>query len=154
MARSLVRFRNQAKEYAALKVWRRNNPDKVKACAKRYYEKTKGEVNAKRRQRYASDPKKRMQHKLGNLAWYYGISPEQYFRLLEEQKGLCAICKNPPEQIGRKKNLHMDHDHETDSPRGLLCSHCNVALGLAKEDPKILRAMADYLEEWDAKIPN
>jgi hypothetical protein len=28
----------------------------------------------------------------------------------------------------------------------LLCHHCNCALGMARDDPALLRAMADYIE--------
>lgn len=37
-------------------------------------------------------------------------------------------------------------DHHGDSARGWLCGSCNVGLGLAGENPSILRAMASYLE--------
>jgi hypothetical protein len=50
--------------------------------------------------------------------------------------------------------LVVDHDHECcpgktscgKCVRGLLCHHCNTALGYARNNPTILRALADYLE--------
>jgi hypothetical protein len=63
-------------------------------------------------------------------------------KLMEAQKGFCAIC-------GRERNrpLDLDHNHKTGEPRGLLCRSCNNGLGLFEDDPKRLRAAADYLEK-------
>ena len=146
------RIRNKEYDAAYVKKWRAANPERAREIGKRHYEKRKLEINARRRERYKNDPEKRLIHKLGNLAWYYGISKEQYFRLLEEQKGLCAICGRPPKEIGRKKNLHVDHNHEDDSPRGLLCHACNLAIGLVEENLDVLRAMILYLEKWNARV--
>lgn len=41
----------------------------------------------------------------------------------------------------------FDHDHKTKLFRGWICDKCNVGLGMAKDNPIILRAMADYLEK-------
>ncbi len=73
----------------------------------------------------------------------YGISSTDYFSLSDSQQGVCAVCKGASKS-GRA--LAVDHNHATGQIRGLLCHGCNVALGLAKENPQILRALADYLE--------
>ena len=52
----------------------------------------------------------------------YGITEEHYDRMLAEQGGLCAICRDRPAE-------HVDHDHKTGRVRGLLCFNCNQALG-------------------------
>lgn len=52
----------------------------------------------------------------------------------------CDICG---EQTIR---MAVDHCHETDQVRGLLCRWCNLTLGYVRDDPARLRAMADYLE--------
>jgi len=71
-----------------------------------------------------------------------GITLDDYDQLLTQQGGGCAACGEPPTTI----RLHIDHDHVTGQIRGLLCRHCNSALGYGRDDPKILRGLADYLE--------
>jgi hypothetical protein len=78
----------------------------------------------------------------------YGVTVEQHDAMLEEQRGLCALCGNPPKPGGIRaaSRLHLDHDHETGKPRQLLCNTCNQGLGYLKDDPALLRAAADYIE--------
>jgi hypothetical protein len=38
--------------------------------------------------------------------------------------------------------------HTTGKFRGWLCTGCNTALGMANDDPRILRSLADYIERW------
>ncbi|MEO8322990.1 MAG: endonuclease domain-containing protein, partial [Actinomycetota bacterium] len=42
---------------------------------------------------------------------------------------------------------HIDHHHRTGRVRGVLCFNCNNALGHFDDDPWVLDAAADYLEE-------
>ena len=60
--------------------------------------------------------------------------------MLAEQDGLCAICRTAAA-------VHVDHDHETGAVRSLLCFNCNGGLGQFRDDPVVLRAAADYVEE-------
>lgn len=57
----------------------------------------------------------------------------------------CDLCGGPPG--GRWHTFHYDHQHGTDRFRGWLCNKCNQALGLAGDNPALLRRMADYLVE-------
>lgn len=72
----------------------------------------------------------------------YGLTLEKYKSMEDSQKGVCAICLGPP----GKKPLHVDHCHTSKEVRGLLCSTCNMAIGLFKDSPDILRAAASYLD--------
>ena len=77
----------------------------------------------------------------------YGIDTTEYQRLLEQQNGVCAICRNPPDGIGKTgKVLHVDHDHKTGAVRGLLCRTCNPALGAFADDIARLKQAIVYLE--------
>lgn len=80
-----------------------------------------------------------------NLKKNYGISPEEYDELLQAQNNHCACCDaTMADRSG--KPLHVDHEHRTGLIRGLLCSHCNRALGNVSDDPARLRRLAAYLE--------
>ena len=57
----------------------------------------------------------------------YGISMKEYNGLLEFQGGSCALCQKPLERLSRRINI--DHDHEMNEVRGLLCTGCNTGLG-------------------------
>lgn len=81
-----------------------------------------------------------------HLRLEYGITPEDYDRMFEEQRGVCAICGLPPTE----KVFVVDHDHLTGKVRGLLHRTCNSAIGIFNDDPALLRKAADYLEDLDA----
>lgn len=74
----------------------------------------------------------------------YGITPAQYAALFEAQGGVCAICKEPPPS-GWMKRLDVDHCHETNVVRGLLCRRCNAGLGHFRDSPELLVSAADYV---------
>lgn len=75
----------------------------------------------------------------------YGITMQQYRTLWLRQNGVCAIC-GQPERSERNRLLTIDHDHVSGHVRGLLCSHCNRAIGLLQDDPKVIRSAADYVQ--------
>lgn len=83
---------------------------------------------------------------LGNIRRLYGVSRDEYRAAYFRQGGLCAICKQP-ERTERNQLLPVDHDHLTGRFRGLLCSHCNRAIGLLGDDPEIIEAAARYVRE-------
>ncbi len=86
-------------------------------------------------------------HRMGR----YGISQEEYDRMLAEQGNHCAICPTP----FTDQTPHIDHDHSCcpgngscgKCIRGLLCANCNKALGMFKDDAERLAAAIRYLEE-------
>ena len=75
-----------------------------------------------------------------HLGRRYGISAEEADLMLAEQNGLCAIC-------GAAPAAHVDHDHDTGAVRQLLCFNCNGGLGQFRDDPDVLRAAAEYVEQ-------
>jgi Recombination endonuclease VII len=78
----------------------------------------------------------------------FGLTIEAYEQLLAQQEGRCAICMRQP----RTRRLAVDHDHETNEIRGLLCTRCNnKILGAAQESPSLLRRAARYLEAPPAR---
>ena len=71
----------------------------------------------------------------------------------------CAICLTPGlasrELVTvewRDLVLAVDHDHETDRVRGLLCTRCNSLLGMARDSEAVLLAAVAYLQASKAAI--
>ena len=75
------------------------------------------------------------------------LTPGQYDAMLDAQGGVCAICSG---ENTRKDHRHLavDHDHKTNSRRGLLCDRCNLALGWFWDDPDVLGIARAYLEAY------
>lgn len=88
--------------------------------------------------------KVKAQVRRGKLAREYGMTEKQWEEMLLSQDNKCAICGC--ETSGGKGGWHTDHCHITGKVRGLLCQGCNIGLGGFKDNPKSLRAAADYLE--------
>lgn len=76
----------------------------------------------------------------------YGLTEDQLMALVETQRGLCAICKDRLKFGIGAGGAVIDHDHTTDKVRGILCTRCNVALGMLKDSPKNAISAAEYLE--------
>lgn len=85
------------------------------------------------------------------LRYGYGMTVAEYDALLASQGNRCAICRAT--KAGGRGRFHVDHCHETGRNRGLLCHLCNVALGNARDDVRILFAMIEYLGKHQAKPP-
>jgi len=83
----------------------------------------------------------------------YGLTMEQYHKLLEDQAYGCKICGL--KESTYRKRLSVDHDHSCcpgskscgNCVRGLLCHHCNAALGNAKDSVETLQKMINYLKK-------
>ncbi len=77
----------------------------------------------------------------------YGIVSKDVDLMIEQQGGVCPICLCVPSTLDLKKPWHVDHDHKTGKTRGILCHHCNTALGNLQDDITILKSAIRYLEE-------
>ncbi len=75
------------------------------------------------------------------------ISTAEYDEMWAAQDGLCSICGKAETrtQKGKLCRLAIDHNHTTGEIRGLLCSNCNTAIGLLKEDPVMFQSAIQYL---------
>ena len=81
----------------------------------------------------------------------YGLTVEQYEAMVEAQGGLCAACGQPEThryRSGEVTRLAVDHDHETDAIRGLLCQRCNSALGRFGDSAELIEALAAYRRRY------
>lgn len=87
-----------------------------------------------------------------HLVRSFGITEATYEAMFAAQDGRCAICKEPETMLdarrGAPRSLAVDHCHDTDVVRDLLCWRCNPVLGRVGESVEILQAMIDYLQKW------
>jgi hypothetical protein len=106
----------------------------------------KDRVNAERRVRYATDPEFRAKvlkdARKDTLKRKYGLSLQDYDKTLAQQAGVCKICQRNSAALG------VDHCHEADKLRSLLCNNCNPGLGQFHDSPALLRLAAAYIERW------
>jgi Recombination endonuclease VII len=100
---------NRDRAISYVRAWQQANPDRVKAWRVR---------NRERRNEQMREI---------HLRNKFGLTPDEYDRILSAQGGVCVLCDRPPTP---GISLHVDHDHGTGEIRGLLCMRCNNALGL------------------------
>jgi hypothetical protein len=92
--------------------WKRRNPDRV-----------------------------RIYHEITKLR-QYGLTREDYQRMLDAQNGVCGICGG---LCSTGKRLGVDHDAATGRVRGLLCGSCNNGIGRFHHSVEKLQAAIRYL---------
>jgi hypothetical protein len=126
---------NKEKMLAKNRAYREKDPEHHLERAREYHHKNRERLIEKKRT-----------HRKENQAVYaerrrlrvYGLAPEKFADMLAAQNGCCAVC-------GDGGILVVDHCHDTGKIRSLLCSPCNTAIGLFKEEPKRMRAAIRYL---------
>jgi len=74
----------------------------------------------------------------------YGISLSEFKELLDFQGGGCALCNK--ELDVKRRRMNIDHDHETNTVRGILCTGCNTGLGHLGDDIAGLERALYYLK--------
>lgn len=84
-------------------------------------------------------------------AWYrwksYGLTQPGFELLWHRCQGRCEGCRCEISDKTHGRNmLCIDHDHVTGKIRGILCSACNHALGLVRDNRDTLRQLATYLD--------
>lgn len=124
--------------------WNRRTPEQREAA------------NARRRERYATDPEYRERVKASikavpperrrdsRMRKQFGIGAAEFDAMVKRQGGGCAICGTTVgDSVGRR--LAVDHCHDTGRIRGILCSRCNRGLGYFGDDRALIQRAADYL---------
>ena len=82
----------------------------------------------------------------------YGLSPERFKEMFDEQNGRCAICSFEFHELSKGTTPHVDHNHNTGQVRGLLCSSCNRMIGHAKEESARLLNGVSYLSHYEDMV--
>lgn len=74
----------------------------------------------------------------------YGITYEEYEKMLFHQNDMCAICGGR-QNHKNSEHLFIDHCHKTGKVRALLCHKCNLGIGYFGDDCQILERAIRYL---------
>lgn len=141
----------------AVKKWASENRIKANKTKLKWARENRDKVNKKQRDWLINNPEKAKAKREIQKKWYrknqditrnsrlkyvYGITLSEYENMLKAQNGVCAICFHVSDD---GKNLCVDHNHDTGEVRGLLCSKCNTAIGLLKENTDYLLSAIKYL---------
>lgn len=144
-ARRRVNFRYandpelRAVKIAVAAQWNRQNPEAWAQSRRNWRAVSANKERENRLSRWRGD----------SLKYKYGITVEQKDALVEQQGGCCAICLNFFEST---KDTQVDHCHQTGAVRGILCSRCNTAVGLFKDDALRLQKAIRYLNGGNADL--
>ena len=119
--------------------YRETHPDRIKESRKRYQDANKDKI------RERSSESRRVYH----LKRYHGMTPLEYEQLWESQDGRCYLCGD---RLVRGKGTHIEHDHGCcpagescfQCRRGLACSHCNLVIAHAFDDPERLERFVRF----------
>jgi hypothetical protein len=107
--------------------WRKNNLPKAAAESRKWRE---------------AHPRESKDHIIRRR---YGLPLGSYEKMLAEQEGKCACCGSS--DPGGRDDFHVDHCHDTNAIRGLLCHGCNVGIGYFKHDVTRLQSAITYLTQ-------
>ena len=104
-----------------------------------------------------------LKQRSANLFRRFGMTIDDYRNMHEKQNHRCANpnCdyealdytefetwkKYHSTALGKATTLAVDHDHDTEKVRALLCSFCNNGLGCFKDDPELLKGAIKYLNK-------
>ena len=106
-----------------------------------YYDSEKGKVAKKTQYN-----KNKIRMKNNKLKKDFGITYDDYIQILNEQEGECVICGKTEEENG--KMLAVDHCHETNKNRALLCSSCNILIGFIEKNKLDIEVIKNYLNTY------
>lgn len=82
----------------------------------------------------------------------YGLTLEEYERLLRQTNGICPICQKEFAEKKHKKGCDakgpvVDHNHETNEVRGIICGMCNIGIGVFYEDQETMIRAIKWLNK-------
>lgn len=121
------------------KKWAQDNPEKVNKHKRDNPDYQRLYIRKHRRkhpERYAAYARHRA----------YGVTKEWFDQKMKDQDGKCMICS---------KELiipNVDHDHQTNEVRDILCGSCNRGLGMFKDNFELLLKASQYLKKHKRKV--
>lgn len=151
-----VKWQKENKEHRKtyLHLWHIENKEKVKEQRENY----KDIKNQKRRDKYKEDEEYRINRLKDSKKWQdenpnkrknqrlkqYGLTFEEFELLLDKAEHKCEIC-GYSDKSDKKIFPVVDHCHNTNKVRGILCSKCNLALGHFNDDINSLKNAINYI---------
>ena len=148
--------------YERVKRWRAKNKDKVAAQNRRRLVRSKEHIRAQqaawrsrniervRKMDAANRKRQRRQNPEAQRARKAAFKA----RALAKQEAVAGRPRpDACELCARSDGGHIvfDHCHVHGHFRGWICDRCNKTLGLVRDNPVLLRSMADYVERSNAK---
>lgn len=129
-------------------------------CYKHEYHKKNAKVHIERASRHYQNNKGQRLRAIRNafLKKEYGLTIEDYERMVMEQNNSCALCgkHQTVSKVRRKaavrkqRELVVDHNHTTNKVRALLCNRCNTGLW-AIENIDWRNKAEEYLRIYDKR---
>lgn len=137
-----------------LQAWRNANRNKVREISRRCYWKNREKQLARNKkwrennQEYLKNWREQNKERLAAAGrkHEYGITQEEFESKLKQQDYKCAIC------FRHLDKPFVDHNHDTEIVRDLLCRDCNSMLGFAKDNIEILESAIQYLRRHDGLV--
>lgn len=144
---------------ASSNAWKRDNPEKLRAQTKRYYDRTTPEKRRERKRKHWAEHSDQINSaRRKKRARVRNIDPEKNRqkcaewrkRRAEKMAALagrprpeeCEICGSDAVGV-----ICFDHCHVSQQFRGWLCGRCNRVLGLVKDSPALLEQLRQYLNK-------
>lgn len=145
LANPAVPYKTKPRKLETNREWRRVNSDRVREQKRASYRRHAEHAKAKAHDWYHANKDRAY---LTNVKNKFGLDPEDYLKMFEEQESKCFICQKVPTG---KKRLGVDHCHKTGQVRRLLCMQCNTVVGLLYENPETARRLTEYITEHQVK---
>ena len=92
----------------------------------------------------------RLKRKTYYLGKKYGLSYEQYSKMIVNQDNKCRLCLN---EFKVKRHIHVDHCHDTGQVRGIICFKCNQSIGKLGDTIESLERVVRYLKGIGEFLP-
>ena len=118
-------YRHNKIRYKRSQAWKKANPEKVR------------------------EQNRRAVKRGSTLRYMYGITREDFNKILLDQGGKCAICNRLFSNRRKSTKPHVDHEHEKKKRvRGLLCDACNNGIGRFNDRIDLLLSAVEYLRRY------
>lgn len=141
----LENFSFRSKKRNTLESWckkcvnEKNLIPKHKEKRKEYSDKLQNKINKKRYE------------KSRHLMMNYGIDLNEYNKMRVLQNHVCKICGIDELSAG-KYGLVVDHNHDNNQVRSLLCVSCNVVVGVLEGRKEIVKKAIDYINFYNLSV--